>query len=201
MGMHGNDQQEPANVEDLLDRIGEAARNQDRVSLDMIIAAFGDRSFAPLLLLAGLITLAPVIGDIPGVPTLMAALVLLTAAQMLLRRPHLWLPRTLLDRSVSRDKLDRALTWLRRPARFIDKLLRPRLRFFTRSAGRYAIATTCIVIAAAMPPMELVPFTANGAGLALTAFGLALIAHDGLLALFSFVLTAATIGLVVYNLI
>jgi hypothetical protein len=51
-----------------------------------------------------------------------------------------------------------------------------------------------------MPAMELVPFSANGAGAALTAFGLSLIAHDGLLALLAFVFTAMTFGLVLYNL-
>jgi hypothetical protein len=36
-----------------------------------------------------------------------------------------------------------------------------------------------------MPVMEVIPFSASGAGAALTAFGLALIAHDGLTALFA----------------
>ena len=42
-----------------------------------------------------------------------------------------------------------------------------------------------------MPVMEVVPFSANLAGIALTAFGLAVIAHDGLLALVAFAATAA----------
>lgn len=32
--------------------------------------AVGRRSFGPTLLLAGLVTLAPIVGDIPGVPVL-----------------------------------------------------------------------------------------------------------------------------------
>jgi hypothetical protein len=47
--------------------------------------------------------------------------------------------------------------------------------------------------------MEFVPFSANIAGAALTAFGLALIAHDGLLALLAFVLTAMIVALGVYH--
>lgn len=192
---------QPKNLEDVLDRLGEAADGEDgHVSLGAIVDAFGDRTFAPLLLLPGLVTLAPLLGDIPGVPTLMAAVVLLTAGQMLIGRRSVWLPQFLRNRSVSRDKVDKALGWLRRPARGIDRLLRPRLSFFTRGIGRGLIALTCVAIAAAMPPMEFVPFSANGAGLALTAFGLALIAHDGLLALLSFVVTAVTIALVFFNL-
>lgn len=57
----------------------------------------------------------------------------------------------------------------------------------------------CVLIAVAMPPMELVPFTATGAGAALTAFGLSLIAHDGLVALLAFAFTATTLALVMYR--
>ncbi len=49
--------------------------------------------------------------------------------------------------------------------------------------------------------MEVVPFSANAAGLVISAFGIALIASDGLLALFAFVLTAATVAVVVYYVI
>lgn len=187
------------NLEQLLDRIEKAA-DDDRVSLDAILDVVGRSSFGPLLLVAGLVALAPIIGDIPGVPTIVAVFVLLTAGQLLFRREHIWLPRWLLKRSVARSKLCKALGWLRRPARFVDRLLRPRLTIFTQGAGIYAVAIGCIVIAAAMPAMELVPFSANGAGAALTAFGLSLIARDGLLALLAFLFTAATFGLAVYRL-
>lgn len=192
--------QDVADLEQLLSRIGDAAHDHEQVSLNAIREELGSRAFGPLLLLAGLITLAPVIGDIPGVPTLMAIFVALIAVQLLIGRQHLWLPHWLADRSVSRDKVEKTLEWTRRPARFVDRLLRPRLTMFVHGVGTYAIAIVCLVIAAAMPPMEFVPFTANGAGLALTAFGLALIAKDGLIALLAFISTAATIGAVAYGL-
>lgn len=53
----------------------------------------------------------------------------------------------------------------------------------------------------AMPPMELIPFSANAAGAALTLFGLALVAHDGLLAWLGLALTAGVLALVVVNLV
>ena len=145
--------------------------------------------------------LAPIIGDIPGVPVMMGVMVVLTAGQLLFHREHLWLPRWLLKRSVAQDKLDKALGWMRPPARFVDRLLRQRLTMFTEGTGVYIIAIVCIVIAAATPVMEAVPFSANGAGAALTAFALSLIAHDGLLALLAFLFTAGTLGLVIYNLL
>ncbi|HEX3034414.1 MAG TPA: exopolysaccharide biosynthesis protein [Thermodesulfobacteriota bacterium] len=90
---------------------------------------------------------------------------------------------------------------MRSPARFVDRLLRPRLTIFTHQTAAYVIAIVCVVIAAAMPVMELVPFSANVAGAALTAFGLSLIAHDGLLALLAFVFTAITFGLITFGLV
>lgn len=193
--------QEPTSLEQLLDRIGEAAAERDQVPLEAILDAVGRRSFGPLLLVAGLITLAPLIGDIPGMPTLMGVFVLLTAGQLLFHREHFWLPRWLLERSVTREKLCKAIEWLRRPARFIDRWIRPRLTMFVRGVGLHVIAVASIAVAAVMPVMEFVPFSANGAGAALTAFGLALIARDGLLALLALAITAGTFGLVAYNLL
>lgn len=196
-----NKRQEPENLEQLFGRIGEAAEDREQVSMDAILDTVGRRSFGPLLLAAGLITLAPIVGDIPGMPTIMGVFVALIAVQLLFRRDHFWLPRWLLNRSVGRDKLYKGLEWMRRPARFVDRLLRPRLTMFTNGAATYMIAILCIAIAAAMPVMEIVPFSANLAGAALTAFGLALIARDGLLALLALGFTLATVGLVLYNLL
>jgi len=192
--------QELTDLEQLLDLIEVAAHERERISLDAILDAVGRRSFGPLLLVAGLATLAPIIGDIPGVPTLMAVLVLLTAGQLLFRREHIWLPHWLLNRSVAHDKLCKALDWLRPPARFLDRWLRPRLTVLTRGVGLSVIAVACLLVALAMPAMEMVPFSANGAGAALTAFGLALISRDGLLALFALTVMAGTFGVVAYHL-
>lgn len=195
-----DDNQQITNLEQLIDQLDQAAQGKDEVSIGMIVDAVGSRSFGPLLLVAGLITLAPLVGDVPGVPTLMALLVLLIAIQLLFGRRQFWFPQWFLERSVARDKFAKGLAWMRKPARFIDKFLRTRLVYLTHGPGRYFIALTCTVIAAAMPPMEVVPFSANGAGIALTAFGLALIARDGLLAVIAFTVTALTIGFVTYSL-
>ena len=193
--------EEISDLTQLLDRVSAVASENEQLSLGSIVDRLGQRSFGPLLLLSGVITLAPLVGDIPGVPTVLALLVLLVAAQLLIGRDRLWLPNWLLARSVASDKVERGLGWLRRPARAIDRLLRPRLTVLTGWVGGRAIALGCIVIALAMPPMELVPFSANGAGLALTAFGLGLIARDGLLALLAFIITLGTLAAVTYGLL
>lgn len=189
------------NLEQLLDRINEAARGHERVSVGGILELVGRRSFGPLLLFAGLIALSPIIGDTPGVPTMVGLLVLIITVQLLFGREYLWLPRWLLNRSIARDNLCKALGWLRRPARFVDRLVRPRLTALTHTIGMYVIAAVSFVIAAAMPVMEIIPLVANGAGAALTAFGLALVAHDGLLAIVAFLFTGVTFGFVIHGLL
>lgn len=192
--------QEPSNLEELLDRIDETTEGDDKVTMDDILDVVGRRSFGPMLLLAGVITAMPVVGDIPGVPGIMGVFVVLIAGQLLLRREHLWLPQWILNRSVEPDKISTALEWTYPVARFVDGWLKPRMTGLTHATGAYASAITCIVIGAAMPAMEVVPFSANFAGLALTAFGLALIVHDGLVALLAFGFTLLTFGFVVYYL-
>ena len=183
----------------MLDLIGTAAQSKDSVSLGAILEVLGARSFGPLLLLAGLITLAPLIGDIPGVPTIIGLFVFLMGVQLLLGFKHFWLPEWLLHRSVDKTKLHKALEWLKSPAGYIDRLLKPRLPLFVNGISAYIIALLCIIIAMSMPALELIPFSANAAGAAFTIFGLSLIAKDGLLSLIAFILTALTVWLVTIN--
>lgn len=197
----GKDQQ-VTNLEQLFDCISDAAAQtpDEKVSIDSIMDLIGRRSFGPLLLVAGLVILAPVIGDIPGVPSIMGMFVFLIAIQLLIGQEHFWLPNWLLERAISSEKLAKAVSWLQKPARFIDKLIRPRMMIFVNGTAKYIIAVVCILIALMLPFMEVVPFSANAGGLALVAFGLALIAKDGLLALLSFILTGLTAWLIISNL-
>lgn len=189
-----------ASLEDLLDRIADAEAKTERVSIGDILDAVGRRSFGPLLLFTGLVTLSPV-GDIPGVPSVIAVVVLTIGVQALAGRNQFWLPDWLLKVSVARRRVETSVRFLRKPARFVDHLSRPRLQVFTYGPATYAIAMACLAIALAMPPMEVVPFTASGAGTALTAFGLALVAHDGLLAILAFGATIGTLSFVIYRLV
>lgn len=185
----------------LIEKITEVVEQREHISLDEVLDSMGTRSLGPLLLVAGLITLAPVIGDIPGVPTIMAILVLLIAGQLLFQREHLWLPKWLLTRSVSRQKMQKVLGWSRKPARFVDRYIHSRMPRLVEGKGQYLVALVCIAIALAMPLMEVIPFSANFAGFALAAFGLALIARDGALALVALAVVGLLFGFMVFQLL
>lgn len=186
---------------ELIDKMAHVSGQHERVSVDEVLDSIGTRSLGPLLLVAGLITLAPVIGDIPGVPTIMAILVLLTAGQLLFRSEHLWLPQWLLKRSISRSKMQKMLDWSRKPARFVDRYTHSRMTRLVDGKGQHLVALVCIAIALAMPLMEFIPFSANFAGLALSSFGLALISRDGALALVALVVVGLLIGFLAFQLL
>jgi len=184
----------------MLDLISEIVNDRDQVSLEVIVETVGTRSFGPLLLLVGVILASPLSG-IPGMATTMSIVVILIISQLFLNRKRFWLPRWLLKRSVEKEKADKAIGWLRPPARFIDRWLRPRLTVFVKGFSTYIIAFICIAIAVFMPMMELVPFSASGAGAVLAFYGLSLIANDGFLALLGFAFTVIIPVLLVSSLL
>ncbi len=176
-----SDTDAPHNLCELLTRIAAVSTGAERVYFASIIDALGTRSFGPFLLLIGVILFSPLSG-IPGVPTTMGVVLLLTSLQLLFGRRSIWLPRWLLDRSLAGDRVARAVRWLQRPARYVDWFLRPRLTFFVMNGGTVVVAVICSTLALMMPMMEVVPFSATAAGLAVALFGLALVSFDGLFA-------------------
>ncbi|MBC54749.1 MAG: exopolysaccharide biosynthesis protein [Gammaproteobacteria bacterium] len=202
-GSHHNnpEPQSPANLEAMLDLLCDVASGDGAVTVGDVLDTIGRRSFGPVVLLAGLVTLAPIVGDVPGVPTVMGLIVLLTVGQLALREEHLWLPGWLLSRSASAAKMRKAVNALRKPSGFVDRLLKPRLAMLVRGPSRYAVALACGATAFLTPAMEFVPFSANGAGLIWTLFGLALITRDGLLALLGYCLAGVLMAIIVTNLL
>lgn len=176
---------QPKNLDDLLQQLEQAGEDDRPVSIRSMLEATDRRSFGALLLVPGLLVLSPLSG-IPGLPSVFALMVTLIALQLLVGRKHFWLPAWLLQRSAPRRKYDKALAFLRRPARQVDRVLRRRLTFLTHGPLAIRIsALLCLAIAATMPPLEIVPFGNSIAGGALTLLGLGLLARDGLMILAS----------------
>lgn len=179
----------PQDLEDLLDELsGVAKRCGDKVSVREVYCAIGERSFGPLLLAAGLLGMTPV-SAVPGAPTVLALVTILIAGQLLFGRSTLWLPRRLLALSVGADKLDKTVKIARKPARFVDRVVRPRLTFL---ADR-VVAGVCVLVACAVPPLELLPFVAFVPATAIAAFGLGIVVRDGLLILVAFGASGGTL--------
>ena len=182
-----------SDLKSLLEKLASAGEaEQDHVSLGDLLDAVGRRSFAPILLLASLLGFTP-LGGVPGVPTTLATLIVFVAGQIVLGFDRLWLPQVLLRRRIKRSKVDRAVCFLKPAAAAVDKIIRPRLTFLTDRPYSYLIALICILLAFAVPPLELVPFVDIPLWGAITAFSLVLAAHDGFLAIVAFLLTAGSL--------
>jgi hypothetical protein len=129
-------------------------------------------------------------------PTIMGLFVALVAIQIVVGLDHIWFPKWMLSRSVASSKVEKPLRWLRKPAEWVDGLTRPRLRVLVGGTATRVVAGICLLIAAVMPLMEIVPFSANAAGFVLVVFGLALIAGDGLMVLTGSVVTVGALALI-----
>jgi len=179
---------EPENLEQLLEKLSEVGLECDEIRIGDLLDATGRRSFGPVVLLVGFILVTPLSG-IPGLPTLMGMLVLLTLGQILFGRSHFWVPAWLTRRKVPRNSLLRAIDWLKPWARKVDRPIRPRLVWMVKGPGLYATVLVCMAIGLVMPATEVVPFSASIAGLALCIYGLAMVSRDGLLALVAWCIT------------
>lgn len=185
---------EPKSVSDILDRLEDAADGDDDVPVRDVTDAFGHRSFGPFLIVPALLELSP-LGAVPGVPTVLAAVVILFAAQILLGRRNFWIPGILADRRISADRLRKAADKLRPVGERLDRWFHGRLDWLTRGPAVRIAAAVCILLALTVPPLELLPFASSGPMAAIAAFGLALLVRDGLLMIAAGVLTVATFAI------
>lgn len=186
------DDEQPHNLEEMLGQMRESVDGCEKVSIESLMDAVGRRSFGPLILLIGILALSPLSG-IPTLPSILGILVFLIAGQLVIGREQFWLPKKFLNRELPGGATCKALDKMKPAGRFIDRILRPRLTAVTRHAGTSLIAIICALIGLTMPPLEILPFLASLAGLALTLFGLALIAHDGVVAIFAILATGGLI--------
>ncbi|MEM8664622.1 MAG: exopolysaccharide biosynthesis protein, partial [Pseudomonadota bacterium] len=182
----------PVNLSALLKTVA-GAGDGDRVSVADILKAVGTRSFGALLLVPSLIVISPISG-IPGVPTTAALIIILICGQYLIGRRTIWLPGFLLRRDVSRSRLEKAINAVTPAARFLERFVRPRLTFLIGRVTFAAVALICALLAATMPPLELLPFTATATASIIALFAMALLMRDGALALISLVMAAAAVG-------
>ena len=184
---------EPHSVGDILDRLDELADEKDEVSLGQTIEAFGSRSYAPFLVILPLIDISPV-GSIPGLPTLLALVIMLTAAQLLFGRKHMWLPGFLANRSLKSDKVKKAVKKVRPIGERMDKWFHGRLPALTKGPAVRMAAAAIIVMTLAVPPLELLPMATTAPMAAIAAFGMALLVRDGLLMIIAYAAAGAALA-------
>jgi hypothetical protein len=169
------------------------ATREARVSVrDIVETVEVTGGLAPVLFILTLPVLLPLP---PGFSMVLALPLLAAAPQMMLGRTRLWLPDTLGDRSMSRDKLhgavERMLPWVERA----ERVVHPRLTFLTGRAGAVVCGAVCTVLAILL--VLPIPFANLLPALTVCLFCLALARKDGAALLLGFAMLAAVaVGIV-----
>jgi len=188
-------------LEDLLYELDQAAAcGGPKVSVGEIMETVGKRSFGPLLLLGGLLGMTPV-SAVPTVPSLIALITILVSVQLLFGRKSVWIPRFIEKLSVKTERVTKTVRVSEKPARVVDRLVKPRLQLLTKPFADRIVALVCVLVALCVPPLELLPFAAFIPSLAIATFGLGLLARDGLLVLIAFVISTSALGLIAWKLL
>ncbi len=185
---------EPESIGDVLDCLEEAGEGQQRIAVSDIVDTIGNGAFAPLLMVPALIMLSPATA-IFGVATVCAAMIALIASQIVVGRKSLWLPQFVLEREISAERRDKAVEFLSKPARYIDGLTRARLCFLVDSPFDRFWAAICVLLVLFVPLLEVVPMSASTVGGAISLFGLAMLARDGMFALLGLVVLSGALYL------
>lgn len=184
-------------VEKLIDDIrGDGIRGT--VTLGALLDRFEDRTLGVVLVLSGLITALPIVGAVPGVPALAAAVILFAVVHAFLgRRGHFWAPSFIRGRQFRPETVEKVLDAMRPYGRWMDRLVvNQRLSFLVDTwAARGFILVAAIALAVLMVFLAPVPFAVLPVSFSCICLGLALVGRDGLFALAGYLLLGGSIAL------
>jgi hypothetical protein len=181
---------EPRSLTELLERLRPRSR-EGSVRFGELLSEIGENSFAPVILVPALLLISP-LSAIPGMPTLSALIIITVAAQWVVGRRHLWLPRFVTRRSLDAARLARALTYLERPAAWVDRMSRDRLQLLVLPPLSLVAKLCVILIPLSWPILELLPMVTSLGASAVTLFVFGLMVRDGIFVVAGF----AFVGLV-----
>lgn len=175
-------------LSDILDEL-ERSISGEEISVEDVVDTLGHSSFAGLMLAFSLVSTSPA-GAIPGITAVVAALVFILVAQMMVGRKSVWLPGFVTRRRLSAEKLCTGIRWLRRPVRFVERFLKPRLTWLFHRPWMWLPLTLVMALTLLMPFMEIVPTSGSIASAVIALFAASLLTRDGVLALVSLGLLA-----------
>ena len=194
MAQADRQQEEETSLGDILDRLGEAS-GKDAVSVNDVLAAFEDRSSGVLVTMLGLVAALPVIGAVPGISMLTGALILIVLVHSAWGGGRLHVPGRIGRLEVERTRFEKGLDKGRAITNRIDRVLKPRLTALVETTGaRLLIKLAIAALALTMFPLAVVPWGVTAPAFGIVAFGLALIARDGAMAVAGYLLCAVTLA-------
>lgn len=150
-----------------------------QISVRSIISTLGERGFALLVVGLGLPNCLPMP---PPIPLICGLLLIFVAFQMVVGWKSPWLPRFILDKTVSRATMasfiERALPWVQK----LERFAKPRLGILDHHIAFRLIGSALMVFSVALvfaaPFIGQVPL-----GVSVVLIGLGLVERDGVLVL------------------
>jgi len=156
-----------------------ASQPGERLTVRDIMTVLQDRAFAVLIVLLGLPNCLPMP---PPIPLICGLLLALVAIQIVVGRESPWLPGALLNRSVARADVERAVGRAMPAFRRLERFSRPRMTFLDTPITLRFLGMVILIMALGMlfaPPfLGQIPL-----GLAVCLVGLGLVERDGLVIL------------------
>jgi len=173
-------------LSDVLDQL-ETSVEGESIAVRDVIETLGQTSFASLMLIFALVCASPA-SAIPGLTAITAVILFSLMIQMFIGRKALWLPGFITRRRMSSDKLCKGIGWLRRPVRFVEGFLKPRLDFLFHRPWFWVTLGLILGLTLFMPFMEVIPMSGSLAAGVIALFAAGLLARDGVLFVVSLVL-------------
>ncbi len=173
-------------LSEVLDRL-ESSVHGESISVEQVTENLGQKSFGSLMLVFSLISTSPA-SAIPGITSVVAAITFILVVQMIAGRGCVWLPRIITRRRMSTARLCKGINWLRKPLRFVERFLKPRLTFLFHRPWLWLPLILILGLTLFMPFMEIVPTSGSIASAVIALFAAGLLTRDGALVVASLVL-------------
>jgi hypothetical protein len=178
----------PPNASALLAELYDAFPNE-KVTVAELIDRLEGRAIGLLLLILALPMCIP---NVPGISTIFGVLLIAPGVQMMLGGGKLWLPRRVRAWSFSREGLQRAIQVANPYLKRIERLIRPRWSFLTRTPFTFLFGFQVLVMAFVL--VLPIPFGNWPPAMTLAMMALALLQRDGILMLLSVPAGVLSIG-------
>ena len=176
-------------LSEVLDQLEDSVQGES-IAVEEVLEKLGHSSFASLILVFSLISTSPA-SAIPGITAVVAAIVFILVLQMIVGRDSVWLPGFITRRKMSTEKLCKGIRWLRKPVRFLEQFLKPRLTFLFHRPWLWLPLILILGLTLLMPFMEVIPTSGSIASAVIALFAAGLLTRDGALAVVSLILLLA----------
>ncbi|WP_162263106.1 exopolysaccharide biosynthesis protein [Legionella birminghamensis] len=176
-------------VSRLLRKIVLLHRHEKSISFGELIKSMGERAFGLITVLFALPSGLP-IAVIPGFSFVFGLPIVFIALHLLIGRKSLWLPARLAGQTVDIQTLEKMLAKTRPYLLFVERLLKPRLLFFSSNIAEHVHGILLLFMSLLL--LLPIPFSNFIFASLIICLGLGLIEKDGLLILLAY------LGFIVY---